>query len=131
MTSNEGGVGSVQSSDDTKRRCARDSLAHNVRTSKEFCKLFPELVERHGAAVAAAAEAAAGEAAAAGGGGGGSGGGAAGGGGGGGGAQGAPAPPASGSSATAYLVGISLALLALFAAVRFFGGSGEDYSEDF
>jgi ubiquitin-conjugating enzyme E2 J2 len=53
MTSSEGGVGSVSSNDDVKRRCAAESLEYNCK-NKDFCKLFPDLVARHKAAQEAA-----------------------------------------------------------------------------
>jgi ubiquitin-conjugating enzyme E2 J2 len=40
-------LGSIESTHQKKRQLARESLAYNVKNSKEFCKLFPQYVGRH------------------------------------------------------------------------------------
>jgi ubiquitin-conjugating enzyme E2 J2 len=58
-------VGSVESTPEMKQRYAADSLEYNVKNNKDFCRLFPELVELHTKRVAAAAAGGSGSAAAA------------------------------------------------------------------
>jgi hypothetical protein len=38
-------LGSIETTTQKKRQLAAESLAYNVKNSKEFCKLFPEYVE--------------------------------------------------------------------------------------
>jgi ubiquitin-conjugating enzyme E2 J2 len=40
-------LGSIETTHQKKRQLAGESLAYNVKNSKEFCKLFPQYVERH------------------------------------------------------------------------------------
>ena len=40
-------LGSIETTHPKKRQMAKESLAYNVKNSKEFCKLFPQYVERH------------------------------------------------------------------------------------
>ena len=47
MIENKSTLGSIETSVVKKQRLAKASLEYNVRTSKEFCKLFPEYVERY------------------------------------------------------------------------------------
>jgi ubiquitin-conjugating enzyme E2 J2 len=47
MVENNPTLGSIETTAQKKRQLAAESLAHNVKNSKEFCKLFPEYVERH------------------------------------------------------------------------------------
>jgi ubiquitin-conjugating enzyme E2 J2 len=40
-------LGSIETTTQKKRQLAAESLAYNVKNSKDFCKLFPDYVERH------------------------------------------------------------------------------------
>lgn len=59
MTGNDRTAGSIETDDHEKRLLAAKSLGHNVKNDKDFCALFPELVEEHEKRKAAAAAAAA------------------------------------------------------------------------
>mmetsp|Transcript_30206 Transcript_30206/g.38798 ORF Transcript_30206/g.38798 Transcript_30206/m.38798 type:complete len:113 (+) Transcript_30206:2-340(+) len=47
MMDNKPTTGSIETTAATKKKCAVESLAYNVKHDKMFCNLFPEYVELH------------------------------------------------------------------------------------